>query len=67
MHADHRIFITKVGLNGLIVSIFIDDIKIMGTKEGSFIRRVKAKLTVTFSIVDIGPISFYLGLKVTQD
>ena len=67
IHADHSIFITKTGLNGSIVSTFVDDIKIMGIKRSGFIERVKAELAAAFSIVDMGPISFYLGLKVTRD
>lgn len=66
-HADHSIFITEAGLNGPIVSTFVDDIKIMGIKESGFIRRVKEELTAAFSMVDMGPISFYLGLKVERD
>ena len=31
------------------------------------IERVKAELTSAFSMVDMGPISFYLGLKVQRD
>lgn len=31
------------------------------------IERVKIELTAVFSMVDMGPISFYLGLKVDQD
>lgn len=67
IHADHSIFITKAGLNSPIVSTFIDDIKIMGVKESGFIERLKAELTAAFSMVDISPISFYLGLKVKRD
>ena len=33
INADHSIFVTKAGLNGPIVSIFVDDIKIMGPKR----------------------------------
>ena len=36
----------------------------MGTKGSGTIQRVKSELAATFSIVDMGPISFYLGLKV---
>lgn len=32
IHADHSIFIPEVRINGPIVSTFVDDIKIMGTK-----------------------------------
>lgn len=65
INADHGIFITKAGLNGPIVSTFVDDIKIMAAKGSGMITRVKAELTAAFSIM--GPISFYLGLKVLRD
>lgn len=64
---NHSIFITEAGLNGLIVRIFVDNIKIIGTKGSGFIRNFKVELTVIFSMIDIGPISLYLGLKVTRD
>lgn len=66
-HADHSIFITKAGLNGPIVSTFVNDIKIMAPKESGIIQRVKAELIVAFSMVDMGSISFYLGLKVERN
>lgn len=66
-YANHNIFITKTGLNGPIISTFIYNIKIMKIKGNGFIRRVKAKLITAFSMVDIGLISFYLGLKVIRD
>lgn len=66
-YANHSIFISEAGLNGPIVSTFIDDIKIMGPKGSDFIRKVKAELATAFSMVDMGPISFYLGLKVIRD
>ena len=42
IHADHSIFITKAGLNGPIVSTFVDDIKIIASKESGIIQQVKA-------------------------
>ncbi len=67
IHADHSIFITKAGLNGPIVSTFVDDIKVMAPKGSGLIQRIKTELTAAFSIVDMGPISFYLGLKVERN
>lgn len=64
INADHSICVTSQGLNGPIVSTFVDDIKIMGVKGSDVIDRVKAELTYAF---DIGQISFYLGLKVERD
>lgn len=67
INADHSIFITPAGLDGPIISTFVDDIKIMEMKGSGTIQRVKSKLAATFSMVDMGPISFYLGLKVQRD
>lgn len=39
---------TNAGLNGPVVSIFVDDIKIMASKESNIIEYVKAKLTFIF-------------------
>lgn len=36
----------------------------MAPKDSGIILRVKAELAAAFSMVDMGPISFYLGLKV---
>lgn len=64
MNADYSIFISLSNLNGPIISIFVDDIKIIAPKRSGFIKKVKAKLVITFSIFDMGLISFYLGFKV---
>ena len=54
----------EVGLNGLIISTFVDDIKIMTPKRTEIIQRIKIKLIAAFLIVDMGPISFYLDMKI---
>lgn len=54
-------------INWLIVSMFVDDIKIMEVKELDHIKKVKQELATAFKMVDIGLISFYLGLKVEKD
>ena len=67
INIDHSIFVTKAGLDGPVVSTFVDDIKIMAPKDSGMIERVKLELTFAFSMIDMGPISFYLGLKVQRD
>lgn len=67
INVDHSIFVTKVGLDGPVISIFVDDIKIMAPKASGIIQQVKAELAAAFSMVDMGPISFYLGLKVERN
>ena len=39
----------------------------MAPKNNWKIERGKLELSFTFSKIDIGPISFYLGLKIQQD
>lgn len=67
INANHSIFITKHSLKNPIVNTFVDNIKIMGPERSKTIEKVKKKLATAFEIVDMGPISFYLGLKVEQN
>lgn len=55
---------SKASLNGLVISIFIDNIKIIALKRSGHISQVKVKLAAAFSIIDIRLISFYLKLKI---
>lgn len=67
INADHSIFISSAGINGPIVKTFVDDIKTMGVKDSGMIEWVKPELTAEFEMVDMGPISFYLGLTVDSN
>lgn len=64
IRANHSIFMSEAGLKGPVLTVFVDDIKIMASKRSGVIERVKMELTAAISIMDIGLISFYLGLKV---
>lgn len=57
----------KTSLDGPVVSIFINNIKIITSKNGKIIREVQLELTFAFFMIDIGSISFYLSLKLQQD
>ena len=67
INADHSIFVTGAGLDGPVVSTFVDDIKIMAPKGSGITQRVNMELTSAFLMLDMGPISFYLGLKFKRD
>ena len=67
INANYSIFVTKAGIEDPIVSTFVNDIKIIGVKGLGFIKQVKKKLATAFDMVDIGPISFYLSLKVEKN
>ena len=67
LHADHSIFVTPQGMKGPIVTSFVDDLNIIGPKGSPMITEVKKQLKLAFKMVDMGPISYYLGLKVERD
>lgn len=58
---------TNAGFESPVVSVFIDDIKIMASKESRIIECIKAKLISIFLMADMGLISFCLSLKVEQN
>lgn len=39
----------------------------MDVKKLQVIKQVKKELAVAFDVIDMGPISFYLGLKVERN
>ena len=49
------------------MSSFVDDLNIFAPKRTGFVTRVKAELKAAFNMVDMGLISYYLGLKVEQN
>lgn len=58
---------TIIGLNGPMVSTFINKIKIMVFKGSRTIEQVKAVLAFALLIVDIGQSRFYQDLKIERD
>lgn len=66
INEDYSIFVSSAGINGQIISTFINNIKVMGIKRSGHIKNVKKKIAAIFEMVDMGPISFYLGLKVEK-
>jgi transposase InsO family protein len=64
--ADHSVFVTDDGINGLIVTVYVDDLNIIG-RDKQAIQRLKNALSERFDMTDLGPISYYLGMSVTRD
>jgi hypothetical protein len=54
------------GGNVLLVSVYIDDLVITDTKDAG-VAAFKEEMKTTFQMSDLGPLSFYLGIKVHQD
>lgn len=67
INIDHSIFVIIARINKPIVNTFVDDIKVIRVKRSGYIKKVKRELALTFEMIDIGPISFYLGLKVERN
>ena len=67
LQVDHSIFSTSAGIKGPIVTSFVDDLNIIGPKGSPMISEVKKQLNIAFKIVDIDPISHYLGLKIERN
>jgi hypothetical protein len=53
------------GENVLLMSVYINDLVITGTKDVE-VAAVKEEMKVTFQMSDIGLLSFYLGIEVHQ-
>ena len=54
-------------MKSLIITSFIDNLNICTPPRNRMISCIKSKLITAFEIVDMGPLAFYVGLKVTQD
>ncbi len=67
LHANHIIFVTYQDVNGLIIISFVDNLNIFAPHGSSIICRINKELTAAFKIVDMGPLVFYVGLKITQN
>lgn len=57
----------KARINSLVISIFVDNIKVINAKNLIYIKEFKLKLATTFQIIDIRLISFYLRLKIKKN
>lgn len=64
INADYNMVIIKTNLDSLVISTIIDDIKSIVPNESWMVKQVKSKHISIFLIIDMGPISFYLDLKV---
>jgi len=58
---------SSVFSNGLLfVAVYVDDLLIVGPKMKE-INNLKTALTTKFSMTNLGPVAYYLGMSVTRD
>ncbi|XP_019106129.1 uncharacterized mitochondrial protein AtMg00810-like [Beta vulgaris subsp. vulgaris] len=62
---DYSLFINKSGIDMCIAAVYVDDIILTGPNL-PLILSLKAHLHTAFSIKDLGPLSYFLGLEVTR-
>ncbi|CAL1356675.1 unnamed protein product [Linum trigynum] len=63
--ADHSLFIYHHGQTFFVALIYVDDVILTGN-DSSFIAKVKTFLHDRFSIKDLGPLRYFLGIEVAR-
>lgn len=58
---------TLQGIQKPIITTFIDDLKIFVFAKSGIMKQIKREWAVTFDIVDIRPLAFYVNLKITHN
>lgn len=67
INIDYSIFVTLIDINVPIVSIFVNNIKVMAIKGLRQIKNIIRQLVAVFKVIDMGLISFYLGLRIKKN
>jgi hypothetical protein len=62
LDADHSVFVK----NSTYIAVYVDDLLIVGPDKVD-IAQIKTQLSQRFSMTDMGPIAYYLGMTVTRD
>lgn len=52
-------------MKGFIITSLVDDLNIFVAPGSGIISCIKSELITAFEMVDLGPLAFYVGLKVT--
>ncbi|GJU81847.1 retrovirus-related pol polyprotein from transposon TNT 1-94 [Tanacetum coccineum] len=65
-YADTSLFTLHTQNNFLTLLVYVDDILLAGNNQ-SLINSIKQQLHETFSIKDLGPLHYYLGIKILRN
>ncbi|GMF23042.1 unnamed protein product [Phytophthora fragariaefolia] len=65
-HKEFCIYVQKVGIEWLIVAVYVDDLTIM-SRSMSLINRLKAELSKRFKMKDLGDIHYILKMEVYRN
>jgi Reverse transcriptase (RNA-dependent DNA polymerase) len=64
-NADHTIFIRRKEEKLCVLIVYVDDIVLTGNDTVEMMR-IKGSLTTEFEIKDLGPLRYFLGIKVVS-
>ena len=64
--ADPGVFLAKVDKDILILAIHVDDCILTGTSP-ELIAEYKHKFNTCYTLTDLGPVHWFLGIKITRD
>lgn len=63
--ADYSLFCSHDSVDTTLVVVYVDDILVTGS-NCSKLQKLKAMLQQCFSIKDLGPMKFYIGLEFSR-
>jgi hypothetical protein len=66
MENDRSIYITELGIGGIIIITYVDDFLLIGPRINE-INILKEKLSSIFSMKDLGPCETFLGIHLIRD
>jgi hypothetical protein len=66
LNSDPCVYINKEDGNIVIVVIYVDDLMVASDNPRK-LQRLKSKLSKSFEMKDLGPLSFCVGIEFTQD
>lgn len=64
LDSDNCLYLNKV--SGILIVTYVDDFLIIG-KNIDHIKKLKEKLSKKFQLEDLGPASYFLGVRITRD
>ena len=62
---EHAVYTKKEGDEFLIIAVYVDDLLVTGSSMEN-IRKFKREMSKVFEMSDMGKLSYYLGIEVTQ-
>lgn len=63
--ADNRVFVFNSSKGSMVLLVYVDDLLITGTSE-VLIQELKDSLHAQFTIKDLGPAKYFLGLEIAH-